>query len=445
MKKILALVLALVMLLGVVACAGTTETAAPAAAAAAPAAEPAKEAAAPVAVTVETKTEEAAPAEEVAEVAAENNTVFDDSEYAGMTLDELYQAALQEGGKVVVYTETGSTAKTVEGFQELYPGIEVEATKYKNYDIAAKVPLEYESNQPYADIVIMSDSDGKIYNEWYPNGYLEAYIPAEIKDDLYQDFTYYGLPLTIEGNVWWYNTEMYPDGCPINNWWDLLELNEDGTPKYHLYMDDASNQINNGCLSNIVKYGDLFAEAYKQKYGTDIEYTYDANDLGVEANNAGYEWIYRYLQGNYTTLKDNDEIVASVGTSTEPAFSFASSIKLGDALELGHPVALCTGLAPFNGFAVVKYIYLSTKTDNPAASRLFIAYSMGGADGQGKGYAKYTNRNGCYGVRYSHDNSTHSTTSLEDLNLIATDVAYTYAHSLDISDFWTYYAQKFAK
>ena len=55
--------------------------------------------------------------------AQESLVVRDESEYASMTMDELYQAALKEaaeGKTLVVYSETGSVGKSVAQFMEDY-------------------------------------------------------------------------------------------------------------------------------------------------------------------------------------------------------------------------------------------------------------------------------------------------------------------------------------
>lgn len=443
MKKILALVLALAMVFGLVACATTAKVEeAPKAEAAAPAAEPAKvEEPAKAAEPVAAQEKPAEPAPELTEI--ETKTVYDTSKYATMTAEELYEAAKAEGGTLVVYSETGSTEKAVPGFQEKYPGIAVEATKYKNYLIAEKIPLEVESKQIYADMIVASDTTGEKYYEWYDKGYIETYIPADLKDDLYADYLTFGLPITIEGYVWYYSTAMYPDGCPITNWWDIIELDENGNSKYHLYVNSIDSYLAN--WTNLVSNSDSLLAAYKEKYGTDLEFTYDADELGVEPNNAGYEWIYRFLQTNWDIITSGGELVATVDAATEPTLCLASSLLLGDAQEAGENVMYATKLVPFGGDAAVKNIYMIPGSDNPAAARLFAIYILGDVDGQGEGYDKFVARNGCYGVRYSHDDSTHSEVPLKDVGLVQMNAGYIYENMQYVNDFWTFYADKFAK
>ena len=448
MKKILAIVLSLMLLLGAIAC-----SSAPAASSAS-AAEPKAEAKADAPKTEEKKEEApaqeaAAPAEEPAAAPApvESKVVRDTSDYVNMTMEELYEEAkkeVAEGHQLVVYSETGSTAKSVAKFQEAYPEIIPECTKLKTNAIAEKIELEYQGN-PYCDVVITSDGSGSIYEDWYTKGYVLAYYPASIESELIPEYTPYGLPITLEADIWYYSTAAFPDGAPINNWWDAVEMDETGKSKYTIISHEASNLNMASTLANLVKNADLLEAAYKEKYGTEIEYTYPA-DSGVEPNNAGYEWLYRFLQTNHIVTNDSDEILEIVDKSTaeSPILGYGSGIKLGDALELGRNIDYITTLSQFNGFARAKFVYICTKTDNPAAARLFALYSLGGEDGQGAGYDAYVNRMGCYPTRSSRDASAFNPKySFESLRLLPTDLDFVNFNYLDVQDFWSYYAEEF--
>lgn len=387
------------------------------------------------------------PAEEPEE--KESLVVRDDSKYVGMSMEELYEEAKKEvaaGHNLVVYSETGSTSKSLAKFQEAYPEIIPEATKLKTNAIAEKIALEYNGN-PYCDMVITSDGSGAIYEEWYGKGYVLAYYPAAIESDLNAEYTPYGLPITLEGDVWYYSTAAFPDGCPVSNWWDIVEMDENGVSRYTLLSHGGSNLNMASMLSNLVKNADVLEAAYKEKYGTDIEYTYP-EDSGVEPNNAGYEWLYRFLQCRHSTVEVGDEMIEMVDRSTadDPVLCFCSGINLGDALDLGRNIDYVTTLGAFNGFARAKFIYICSKTDNPAAARLFALYSMGGEDGQGPGYQAYVNRMGCYPTRLSIDASKYNPKySFADLKLLPTDLAFVNLNYLDIQDFWNYYEDVFKR
>ena len=175
--------------------------------------------------------------------AQESLVVRDESEYAAMTMDELYEAALKEaaeGKSLVVYSETGSVNKSIAEFMEDFPGIPAEGTKYKPAVIAEKIPLEFQG-EPYADVILTSDGTGEFYLDWYKKGYVTAYYQEAVEAALIPEFAQYGLPLSIEGDVWFYNTEAFPDGSPINNWWDVVEMKEDGTSVYTVTSYPVSN------------------------------------------------------------------------------------------------------------------------------------------------------------------------------------------------------------
>lgn len=376
--------------------------------------------------------------------AQDNLVVRDESDYVNMSMDELYQEALKEaaeGKTLVAYSNSSSITKSVSLFMEAYPGITAEGTKIKANALEEKIPLEYEGSA-YADVIVTSDATGSIYLDWYKKGYVVAYYPSILEADLIPEYAAYGLPITIEGDVWYYNTTAFPDGCPVHNWWDLVEMKEDGTSVYTIMAHPVSNVSMSALLTMLVHESDQLEADYLEKYGEPIEYTYP-DDLGVEENNAGFEWIYRFLQIDHVENNDGDEIIAAVNESTaeKPMIGFASSLKHGDALELGETVDTIRTMS-FNGVGKTKFVYLFSKTDNPAAARLFTLFIMGGEDGTGAGYDAWVKRMGCYPTRASVDAMGWNEYSYEDLNVLPIDLEYVNYNYLDIVDFYTYFAEE---
>lgn len=444
MKKLVALLLVALMAIGAVACAKPAEPAAPAkeetAAAAPAAAAPAAEPAAAPATGMEADT--------VASITTDVGlVVFDDSEYANMSMDELYEIAKTEtASPMVVYSETSSATKVLDSFNAAYPGLNIEATKVKSTEITEKVPLEADSGNPYYDLIITSDPSGSIYKEWYSKGYVIAYFPDCLKGDMKEAYTGFGLPLTLEADVWWYNTKQFPDASPVSNIWDIVELDENGNSKFCLVTHPISNMNTNGQFCNYINNADQMAAAYKEKYGTDIEYTYDADELGVEPNNAGYEWVYRYIQCERVLINSADECLAAVNAATDrPTLCMTSSLKLGDCIEAGMDVNWIGLSSPFNGFVRSKYIYVNPVGDNPATARLYAMYILGGEDGQGDGYTFFVDRKGCYGTRNSFDDLKYNDVNIEELNVYANNLDFVYDNYLFVQDFVSYYADVLKK
>ena len=376
--------------------------------------------------------------------AQDSLVVRDESDYVHMTMYELYPEALKEaaeGKTLVAYSNSSSVSKSASLIMEAYPGITVEGTKMKDDALEEKIPLEYEGS-PYVDVIILSDSTGSIYLDWYKKGYVTAYYPEILEDDLMAEYAQYGLPITIEGDVFYYNSAAFPDGCPIDNWWDMVELDENGDSVYTIIAHPISNLSMSSLLTNLVLHADQLEADYLEKYGEPIEYTYP-DDMGVEEENAGYEWIYRFLQINHVENNDGDEIIAAVNATTadNPTIGFASSLKHGDALSIGETVDIVRGMS-FNGIGKTKYVYQFTKSDNPAAARLFTLFIMGGEDGKGTGYDAWVKRMGCYPTRESVDAMEWNQYSLEDMNLLATDLEFINYNYLDVVDFYTYFAEE---
>ena len=360
MKKILAIVLAMILMLGLVACGGEKPAAAPAdqpkTEANAPASEPKADA---------PKTEsEPAPVVE----GAGTKVVVGDPKYDDMTADELYELAKAEGGTITIYSDTSKISKMVDAFLAVYPDLKVEGSNLKAKEISAKIPTEVDTGNIVADVILMNDATGMVYNEFYEFGYAEAYFPTRITSHINKDFMTRGLPIYAGSNPWFYNTAQYPDGSPINNWWDVLDKNDDGTQKWAIFCKNIAGEASYmGLYAEMAHRSDELAAAYKEKTGKDLEYTYDASKTtGIPADNAAYEFLYRLSQLEVTFIDDGDEIMRAIHESQVPALGLGSANKLDNRDSNGYTIAWCTGLKPFTALSNPQFIYVVPGSDNPA-------------------------------------------------------------------------------
>ena len=125
------------------------------------------------------------------------------------------------------------------------------------------------------------------------------------------------------------------------------------------------------------------AANYKEVYGEDLEYTYDASAFpNVPANNAGVEYLWRFSQMKITFIGDGDELVEAVHNSTadDPALALASAGKISNRDDSGYNIAWVV-LNPYNGLQNLEYLYVVNNCKHPAGARLFIRFVTGGADG----------------------------------------------------------------
>lgn len=422
MKKLLALILALSMTLCLFAGCGSSK----APAADAPAAEGG---------------EAVVPAQEGDEPLFVG-PVFDD--WSEKTDAELYEMAKAEGGVITVYGSSSRLAKIATNFMQDFPGLQAEAYDLDQEEAKDKIRIEAETGNANADVLQCSDTNGALYYEFFPEGYLETYYPKDICDDIYdKDLLKYGMPFYTGLSFWYYNTAAYPDACPVTNVWDFFDKNEAGEQKYQIFCKNIGEETTYLALfCTFIHNADKLAEAYKAKFGTDVEYTYDADALGFEAENAGYEWLYRLSQMQMTFDGDGDNIVEAVHRSSaeEPVLGLASGGKVVNRDENGYNIAWITTVDPYINMLNVNYLYVVKDNDNPAGSRLFIRYMLGGADGTAKGLAMQM-KEGNWSVRngYTYEGNPFG---IADSGAIVPDIAAIYEVYPDAQDFWMYWLSK---
>ncbi len=362
-------------------------------------------------------------------------------EYNAMTADELYELAKAEGGKIVVYCTTSKIAKVADKFMEEYPDLTVEVYDLDAGESITKVVTEVDTGNIIVDLIQDSDARGDIAFNYYGK-YLEGYFPEDICAQIDPELKEYGMPYYTSISFWYYNTDAFPEGSPVNNWWDIIELDENGNQKYALYLKEIGSESTYlGLFSHFVAEAQDLEAAYEEKYGKPIEYTYP-NDLGFEENNAGFEYLYRLSQLRMTFIGDGDEIVEAVANSTAdaPVLGLASAGKIGNRDDNGWPIAWVTELAPYVSGQNTSYIYVVPGSDNPAAARLFIRYMMGGDDGSGDGY-KQVMKEGAWSVRNDFNNKKNPF-NLAESHTVPLNMEGIYEYYLDVADFWTYWHDK---
>ncbi len=428
MKKTLALVLAILMTCAL-AFTGCSKPAAEPAATQAPAAEP------------------AAPADSAVPAATEApNNVVNDDKWNDMTKEELYELAKAEGGTITVYTISSRMQKTCEAFMEEYPDLKAEAIDLDQTEAVSKLEIEAQSKNINADILQCKDGNGEIYYDFYPLGYLETYFPTDICSHIVnKDLLKYGMPFYVGLNFWYYNTAAFPNGAPVSNWWDIVEVDESGKQKYNIVCSDlGSDSTYLTFYANCILHGDEFAKAYEDKYGKPLEYTYDPSQTtNVAADNAGYEFLYRLSQLKLTFIDDGDEIVEAVNAAADPSnptLGFCSAGKITNREDNGYTIDWVTKLAPFPNVQNCNYLYIVTGCDNPAGARLFIRFLMGEADGQGKGFAPFT-KQGNWSIRDDYNNP-NNPFSIAESGAIVGDMKGVYDIFLDVQEFWIYWLDK---
>ena len=363
-------------------------------------------------------------------------------EWSDKTDEELFEEALKEDTTINVYATSSKMMKVEEGFEAAYPGLDLVVSDLKTDEVLSKAKIEHDTGNITADVLQTKDVNGNVFHEWYNQDILEPYYPKDICSHIDEGYLKYGYPLYASQSMWYYNTKAFPDGQPIHSWWEIIEKNEDGTQKYRLFTKEIGQESAYLSLfASFINNADEMAQSYKDTYGKDLEYTYDASsfDFEVPENNAGVEYLWRFSQAKMTFISDGDELVLAVHNSTaeDPALCLASAGKIGNRDESGYDIAWCLNLEPYTALLNLECLFIAKGTNSPAGARLFIRYVTGGADGKSEGMKPFK-KEGKWPVRDDVEDKKNPA-QLTELGARANDLSAIYDIYLDVQEMWTYW------
>ena len=366
-------------------------------------------------------------------------------EWSDKTDEELFEEALKEDTTINVYATSSKMMKVEEGFEAAYPGLDLVVSDLKTDEVLSKAKIEHDTGNITADVLQTKDVNGNVFHEWYNQDILEPYYPKDICSHIDEGYLKYGYPLYASQSMWYYNTKAFPDGQPIHSWWEIIEKNEDGTQKYRLFTKEIGQESAYLSLfASFINNADEMAQSYKDTYGKDLEYTYDASsfDFEVPENNAGVEYLWRFSQAKMTFISDGDELVLAVHNSTaeDPALCLASAGKIGNRDESGYDIAWCLNLEPYTALLNLECLFIAKGTNSPAGARLFIRYVTGGADGKSEGMKPFK-KEGNWPIRDDVEDKKNPA-KLTELGARANDLSAIYDIYLDVQDMWTYWLSK---
>ena len=415
-RKVMALSLAGLMVLGTVGCGSSSDTADTAASTAASTAEAAASEADP--------NEAAAEGGELTEW-EESSGIFNTDE----TDEELYEKAKEEGS-VTIYSISSRTPKVVEAFNEKYPGVVAESFDISTNELLEKVSREYDAGQHVADVVHIKDMDGSLYNEYVKAKKFYNFKPADIFSHIDETLTETQTPLYIEMTQLFYNGEAYSE-CPITNIWQLTEEEWKG----RIVMQNPQDNVSWGAWMTGFCCGDTpdqLAAAYEELYGTPLE-------LDAECENAGYQFIMDLFENEPVYASSSDEVAEAVGTKGQenPPIGFCASSKVRKN-EDNDWALVPVNLYPTCGIPAINTLYVVEGCEHPYAAKLFIRFMMGGVDGDTSGYEPF-NTLGGWPVRDDIEPAEGST-PFEELNTTPFDPDLIYANYSAVYDFMTLYA-----
>lgn len=344
------------------------------------------------------------------------------------SMEELYQAALKEGGKVIIYTASSRHAKVKADFEAAYPGMELICYNLKTGEIIEKMITENEAGIINADIVQSKEVSGEYTKDFFQTGILLNYQPASIWGNvdpvLKKDVT----PFFLELTAWFYNDSAYPNGSPIDSWWDVLRPEFDGLI---IFQEPKTSPTYEAIITTLCRpdVAELMAKSYKEEFGEDII-------LAKDEPNSGYAWINRYLKSKNQLSQIADETVKAVGTAEGvKLIGFSASSKIRE--KSGTMPYLATemkGFKPALSLPAINFVSIVTGCQHPNGAKLYLKYVMGGEDGKGPGYKPF-NTLGAFPVRPEIEPPKGSD-AITDITLFASDYDYYEEHHAEVYDYW---------
>jgi len=281
-----------------------------------------------------------------------------------LSYEEIVTRATAEG-RVVWYSNSSRSRDVAEAFMARYPGIEVEVFDISSGELVERFYREYNAGIRAADLLHLADGDGTLYMEFIGQGMLHLYHPYDIVPFISPAFLATHMPMFIEYNALFYNTDYFPDGSPITSWWDLT------TPEWESRVFTRHPLEHIGTAATfvaMVQNTDEMAADYERIFGRAIE-------LSPGSPTAAHEFVRRFMANDPIFISSSGEIVRSVGRATEERFvGFGSSGGLRFSESEDLPINIVTQKTPAVGIPAISSLYITNEANNPNAAKLLVRF-----------------------------------------------------------------------
>ena len=334
------------------------------------------------------------------------------------------EKAAKAEGTVVVYSNSSKVFEFCRSFYEKY-GIKAIPNDIGTGDMIEKLNRLQGAGVYDVDVIITSGIS-TLYNEFVDTQKLFKFIPSELEPVIHSAYKDEKLGIQrLGGKLVVYNTEVYPNGSPVDNWWDMTRPEWRG----RLIMKDPMlGGSDMSMMAMFIKNADVMAAAYKKEFGKEIT-------LSPGVPNAGYEFIKRLLDNDMVLTSGGDDVVISVGApgQKKPPIGLTGPSKLSLKEEQTLYVDAIWDLEPFNMFMSQTAIGIPARAPNPNAAKLLIKWMYGDENG-GLGYEPY-HVDGTWPTR-TDVKLVPGQKKLEELKLWSEDGNWLYTNLMRFRDFW---------
>jgi iron(III) transport system substrate-binding protein len=278
-------------------------------------------------------------------------------------LNALIDAARKEGS-VTVLSTSGDVLKVGENFEKKY-GIKVNASKSNDNQSIEKITREASSGNFTIDLALFEDGPS-VAALLLPQKIVYSWLPKDLLNDIPEPDRN-PVNFIVKQQLFAYNPRLFPNGCPVQNLWDLT------TPEWRgkVTMQDPLTSpariwwFNDLALNGASK----LAEAYKKKFG---------KELKTDKKNAAYAWIDALAQNAPILGATGEDSAAAVGAPNQAAqrIGMFSNATFRDIVTQKYDLKVCTGLMPWEGYIYPTYPLIASKAKSPNAAKLFVRYLL---------------------------------------------------------------------
>jgi iron(III) transport system substrate-binding protein len=297
--------------------------------------------------------------------------------YQPTTLDwAAIEAAAKLEGSVMVYANSSKFEKILDAWNALYPDIKLDGGDTDG--ITTKMQAEQEAGNVVGDVWF--NSDGHIlYGLFAPNQWIWSFVP----DGYANPAVTAERPFAVQRHsvdVWAYNQEIHPDGCPISNWWALVDPALRGKVFMENPLADPSTTAK---FTLIIDHADEMATAYQAFYGKDwtTDEAMAPDGYGVVPENAGYLFLRKLARNGPVMEPGGDEVdtaYASLGMdkAVEPGYGLTGWDSYKTTLDGEIAMAPCLTMKPVIGILKSNYVAIANMSKHPNAAKLFIKFIL---------------------------------------------------------------------
>lgn len=294
--------------------------------------------------------------------AATPSAVMEDP--ADFDLDALVAAAKKEGS-ITVYDSSGDITKVAKAFTAKY-GIKATGVKNKVGDTLEKMTREAQADNVTIDMTLYEDGPSLV-GELLPQKVVYTWVPADLAGHVPPGNR---SPLLVlsKANVWVYNPRLFPDGCPVDNVWDLVGPEWKGK----VALQDPLGK------PNIIEWFNQLSNGADEQLRAAYRTAHDDEELKTSQETAAKEWVARLAKNSPVLTSADDDVAAAVASpnQTQPRIGLVSNAKFRDVKEKKYSMRVCDTLKPWSGYLYPKYSAIAKKTEHPNAAKLFTHFIL---------------------------------------------------------------------